>query len=329
MKLQIANPSDTYNHMVKPKINDLIHRLMAPVAPVEPTVACGEVYRLFAEDRSVQSIAVVSGDAPIGLVNRFALIDRFSRRFFREIYERRPITALMEKSPLIVDCGIGLDDLSSIIADEEEKYLFEGFIITQEGRYLGIGTGHRLIKEVTERKQAQLYHLAHHDTLTGLPNRLLFFDRLSQALTQSDRSSKSLGVLFVDLDHFKKVNDTYGHPVGDLLLKEVAQWLQLCLREGDTVARQGGDEFTVILTDLSDPQDLERVCQKILGVFAMPFKISGHDISITCSIGASLFPRDGDEMDPLIQKADTAVYLAKQNRNCYRIYEGQGIERAN
>jgi diguanylate cyclase (GGDEF)-like protein len=263
------------------------------------------------------------------LVNRFALIDRFSRRFYREIYERKPITAIMEKSPLVVECTVGLDDLSSIIADEEEKYLFEGFIITQKGKYLGIGTGHRLIKEMTERKQAQLYHLAHHDTLTGLPNRLLFYDRLSQALTQSVRSSKALGVLFVDLDHFKKINDTWGHPVGDLLLREVAQRLHHCLRSGDTVARQGGDEFTVILTHISRARDLDRICEKILKSFTQPIPVNGKDLLINCSIGASIFPRDGDNIDQLIQKADSAVYQAKQTRNCYRIFGHANLETDN
>ncbi len=329
MSRSIERPSPTLQKTAKPLINDLIHRLMAPVAPVEPHVLCDEVYKIFAEDKSIQSIAVVSNRVPIGLVNRFALIDRFSRRFYREIYERKPITAIMEKSPLVVECTVGLDDLSSIIADEEEKYLFEGFIITQKGKYLGIGTGHRLIKEMTERKEAQLYHLAHHDTLTGLPNRLLFYDRLSQALTQSVRSSKALGVLFVDLDHFKNINDTWGHPVGDLLLREVAQRLQHCLRPGDTVARQGGDEFTVILTHISRARDLDRICEKILKTFTHPIPVDGKELLINCSIGASIFPRDGDNIDLLIQKADTAVYQAKQTRNCYRIFGHTNLETSN
>jgi GGDEF domain-containing protein len=97
-----------------------------------------------------------------------------------------------------------------------------GFIITQNGRYLGISTGHRLMKEMTERKQAPFYHLAHHDPLTGLPKRLLFYDRLDQALSQAERTSKNLGVLFFDLDHFKRINDTLGHPMGDRLLQEAA-----------------------------------------------------------------------------------------------------------
>lgn len=322
MNLSTAHYSDTFLQNSKPKIDDFIQRLLVPVPPVQPHLHCEEVYGIFARDRAIQSIAVVENDYPLGLVNRFTLIDRFSRRFFRELYERKPISLVMEKAPLIVESTVGLDDLSSIIADEEEKYLYEGFIITRKGKYLGIGTGQRLIKEMTERKQAQLYHLAHHDPLTGLPNRLLFYDRLSQALSQAERAGKHLGVLFIDLDHFKRVNDTLGHPMGDLLLQEVAQGIQNCLRSGDTVARQGGDEFTVILTNIAKPEDVELVCSKILQCIAQPIKLQDNEVRITCSIGAGLFPRDGENIDVLIQKADTAVYHAKQSRNCFRYYDG-------
>ena len=320
MTLSRGNPLSISHPNAQPRINDLIHRLMAPVPSVSPAVLCDEVYRIFASDKSIQSIAVVENELPVGLVNRFALIDRFSRRFFRELYERKPIALVMEKSPLIVESTVGLDDLSSMIADEEEKYLYEGFIITRGGKYLGIGTGHRLIKEVTDRKQSQLYHLAHHDPLTGLPNRLLFYDRLSQALSQAERTGKNLAVLFIDLDHFKRVNDSLGHPMGDLLLREAAQGIQNCLRTGDTVARQGGDEFTVILTSIAKPEDVVWVGRKILQVLSRPFRLKDTEVRVTCSIGASLFPGDGDNIDVLIQKADAAVYHAKQKRDCFRCY---------
>jgi diguanylate cyclase (GGDEF)-like protein len=320
MGLSVQHHSYTFLQNSKPKIDDFIQRLLVPVPPVGPQTRCEEVYGIFAKDRSIQSIAVIEDEFPMGLVNRFALIDRFSRRFFRELYERKPISLVMEKAPLIVESTVGLDDLSSIIADEEEKYLYEGFILTRNGKYLGIGTGQRLMKEMTDRKQAQLYHLAHHDPLTGLPNRLLFYDRLTQALSQAERASKVLGVLFIDLDHFKGINDSLGHPVGDLLLQEVSQGIQNCLRSGDTVARQGGDEFTVILTNVAQPEDVERVGQKILTLLSQPIRLQNQEVGITCSIGASLFPKDGDHIDMLIQKADTAVYHAKQTRNCFRYY---------
>jgi diguanylate cyclase (GGDEF)-like protein len=161
--------------------------------------------------------------------------------------------------------------------------------------------------------------------LTGLPNRLLFYDRLSQALSQAERTSKHLAVLFIDLDHFKHVNDTLGHPMGDLLLQEVAQGIQNCLRSGDTVARQGGDEFTVILTNVSNPQDVEIVGQKILQVLSKPVRLQDQEVRVTCSIGASLFPRNGENIDILIQKADTAVYHAKQVRDCFRYFDSESM----
>ncbi len=320
MTLNVRHLSHTFLQNSNQKPEDFIQRLLVPVPPVGSQTRCEEVYALFAQDKSIQSIAVVDDEFPQGLVNRFALVDLFSRRFFRELYERKPISSVMEKSPLIVESTVGLDDLSAIIADEEERYLYEGFIITQKGKYMGISTGQRLIKEMTERKQAQLYHLAHHDPLTGLPNRLLFYDRLDQALTQADRTGKNLGVLFIDLDHFKRINDTLGHPMGDKLLQEVSQGILLCLRSGDTLARQGGDEFTVILTNVADPADVEKVGDKILAVLAHPIRLLNQEVRVTCSIGASLFPQDGDSIEVLIQKADSAVYYAKQTRNCFRAY---------
>jgi len=320
MSLSTDHFSRSFLQSSIPKMDDFIQRLLVPVPPVHPKTHCEEVYGIFARDRAIQSIAVVEENYPLGLVNRFALIDRFSRRYFRELYERKPISLVMEKSPLVVESNVGLDDLSAIIADEEEKYLYEGFIITHKGKYLGIGTGQRLIKEMTERKQAQLYHLAHHDPLTSLPNRLLFYDRLSQAISQAERTGKNLGVLFIDLDHFKRVNDTLGHPMGDLLLREVSQGIQNCLRSGDTVARQGGDEFTVILTNVAQPEDVEMVGQKILALLSQPIRLQEQEVRVTCSIGASLFPQDGENIDVLIQRADTAVYHAKQSRNCFRYF---------
>ncbi len=311
---------------VSPMINKkkenagLIQRLLVPVPPVGPEAPCEEVYRLFAEDKALQSIAVVEDEKPVGLVNRYALVDRFSRRYFRDLYALKPIHLIMEKNPLIVDRTVSLDNLSAIVADEEERYLYEGFIITEEGKYRGIGTGQRLIKEIMEQKQADLYHLAHHDALTGLPNRLLFYDRLSQALAQAQRNVKRLGVLFIDLDHFKNVNDSLGHGAGDNLLRETALRISGCLREGDTVARLGGDEFTVILTDIANPADAALVGKKIMETMVQPFSLSGNEVRVSCSIGASLFPDDGADMETLVKNADTAVYRSKKTRNCFSYF---------
>lgn len=181
-----------------------------------------------------------------------------------------------------------------------------------------------ICRDVTERKetQAQLYHMAHHDILTGLPNRFLLIDRLKQAKALAQRLKQHIAVLFFDLDRFKIINDTLGHHVGDKLLQEVARRIIGCVREVDTVARIGGDEFTVVLVNISDPLDAEMVAVKIQKSLAYPFAIDEHELYVTASIGISVFPRDGDDPASLIKKADIAMYHAKgQGRNNHQFYD--------
>jgi diguanylate cyclase (GGDEF)-like protein len=161
------------------------------------------------------------------------------------------------------------------------------------------------------KKEEKLNYLAYHDVLTGLPSRTLFLDRLTQALTNAHRHSNRLGVLFIDLDHFKNVNDSLGHHAGDILLKQVAAMFSACMREGDTVARLGGDEFVVILESMAAEDDAWIVSQKILQLLTTPLTIEDHEILITCSIGIALYPKDGKDANALLQSADGALYLAK------------------
>ncbi len=168
-------------------------------------------------------------------------------------------------------------------------------------------------RDITEKKRAQarLYSLAHNDSLTGLPNRILFRDRLKQAIAYANRQKRSVALLFLDLDRFKLVNDSLGHPLGDRLLQAVAKALQLSVREVDTVARFGGDEFTVVLSNLDHPDDALLVAKKILKALQKPFVIDGNELFAMGSIGISIFPEHGDDMDSLIKKADIAMYEAK------------------
>jgi diguanylate cyclase len=300
--------------------DDFIQRLVVPVAPVHPQTLCEDVYDILAKDPALQSIPVIEDRRPVGLVNRHTLITHFAKRYFRDLFGRKPISNIMESSPLVVENTITLDDLSRILVDEEEKYLFQGFIVTREGRYLGMGTGHRLMREITERKQAQLYYLAHHDLLTGLPNRLLFYDRITQALSQAHRMGQTLAVFFVDLDHFKDMNDNHGHPAGDLVIKKAAERLSECTREGDTVARLGGDEFTLILPNVGEEKNAAFVAEKILKRMNEPMMFEGKELRWSCSIGVSLYPDDAHQVDGLIKKADIAVYEAKRSRNTYQLF---------
>ncbi|OGU06274.1 MAG: hypothetical protein A2075_06875 [Geobacteraceae bacterium GWC2_58_44] len=180
-----------------------------------------------------------------------------------------------------------------------------------------------ICRDVTKRRRAdeRLYRMAHHDVLTDLPNRLLFMDRLQQLRGMANRTDRCLAVLYLDLDRFKSVNDTLGHAVGDKLLQAAAARLTASVRETDTVARIGGDEFVIALANLHDAQGAETVARKIMKALCAPYQIDSHELLVTSSIGISVYPEDGHELDELLEKADTALYCAKeQGRGCYRKY---------
>lgn len=181
-----------------------------------------------------------------------------------------------------------------------------------------------LWKLVTRLKKTneQVLHLAHHDALTGLPNRILFYDRLNQAIARGRREQDLVAILYLDLDGFKQVNDTRGHDVGDALLREAAKRITSCVRDSDTVARMGGDEFTVILCNSHTQENVDRVARKIIDVIDSPFLLHGKSCSVSVSIGVSFYPIHGETPDELVKIADAAMYLAKQSgKNCYRIAE--------
>jgi diguanylate cyclase (GGDEF)-like protein len=166
----------------------------------------------------------------------------------------------------------------------------------------------------------KIQQMAYHDTLTGLPNRKLFSDRLGIALAQAQRNQIKAGITMLDLDHFKGVNDTLGHDVGDLLLKAAAERLRAALRKGDTVARFGGDEFVLILPDLEVIEDAIQVVQKIVDSFRKPFLIDTHQLVVTTSIGIAIYPNDGTDEGILLKNADIAMYQAKQTgRDRYQL----------
>lgn len=178
-----------------------------------------------------------------------------------------------------------------------------------------------------QQSASQLSHLANHDTLTGLPNRKLFRERLEQAMDWARENHKSVGLLFLDLDGFKQINDSLGHDIGDLLLKAIAKRLTGCLRGSDTVSRLGGDEFTVILPAIPSPQDAARVADKILTTLTQRFQIDQHLIHVTSSVGISIYPQDGNDAEMLIRQADAAMYQAKQHgKNRYEFANSTSLE---
>jgi len=184
--------------------------------------------------------------------------------------------------------------------------------------------------DISERKDIEehMQHMAQYDALTHLPNRALFNDRLQQAIAAAQRNKAHLALMFIDLDKFKPVNDTYGHGVGDLLLKDVALRIQDCLRESDTAARIGGDEFVILLPAIETQQDAGKVGEKILHALNQPFALAGHTLQISASIGVAVYPEHGKDEKLLVKSADIAMYHAKKNgRNNVKMYQPglQGI----
>jgi diguanylate cyclase (GGDEF)-like protein/PAS domain S-box-containing protein len=184
------------------------------------------------------------------------------------------------------------------------------------------------ITDIRESEERLLY-LAHYDNLTSLPNRVLFYDRLKQALSQARRNEWITAVMFLDLDRFKNVNDTLGHGAGDLLLRQVSERLSACVRSGDTVGRLSGDEFAIVCSNLAGPDDASLVAQKIMGTFIRSFNLYGKEVFVSTSIGITLFPTDSQDQDTLIQNADTAMYRAKElGRDSFRFYTPEMNARA-
>lgn len=218
---------------------------------------------------------------------------------------------------------VGLANHTVLIHRDGHRFAIEDSaapIRNREGQMIGVVL---VFHDVSEKRNLlqQMIHQAYHDPLTDLPNRILFNDRLSLALAHAHRCNEMLAVLFLDLDRFKVVNDMLGHAMGDLLLKEVAGRLGGVVRESDTIARMGGDEFTLLLPQIIHEKDAGKIAQKVLQAFEQLFIIGGHEFQITASIGMALYPNDGQDAQTLMKHADTAMYRAKeQGRNNYQLF---------
>ena len=179
----------------------------------------------------------------------------------------------------------------------------------------------QVLTEAAEGATAQMSHMASHDFLTGLPNRALLTDRLAQAMTLAQRHGRRVALLYLDLDHFKNINDSMGHLVGDRLLQKAAKRLLENVRQSDTVCRQGGDEFVVLLAEVEAAKDASLLAEKLIAALAEPYFIGEHRLHVTLSIGISLFPDDGKDVETMVRNADTAMYHAKRNgRNNFQLF---------
>ena len=301
-----------------------VELLLKRAPAVGPNTASLCVLETFIRDPELHAIPVVADGSPVGLINRRVMIELYSKPYTRELFGKDAIAQFMDRRPVIVDLRTGIDEAAQLLINAGRRYVYDGFIITDNGVYAGMGTVYDLLQAITQRKQAHLSYLAYHDALTGLPNRQSLIERLQQACSRAQRNGRMVAMLFLDLDRFKLINDTFGHAAGDRLLKSVADRLAACVRGADTVARLGGDEFTVVLEDIVAGQDAATVAQKILDTLAQPFSLVQQEVFISASIGIALYPSDDNGIDSLFKKTDAAMYYAKeQGRNNYQFYSAE------
>jgi len=300
--------------------NTTVKILMRHVKASQEGDGCLSVLQVFQENPNLFAIPVINkGGAPLGIIDRHVFIEVFIKPYARELNAKRKIADFMLEKPIVVDMSTTIDDVSKIILNAGMRHMVTGFIITENGLYAGIANGHDLFNEMMQKKQENLFYLAHYDQLTSLPNRLLFMDRLTKALGDANRKNASVGILFIDLDNFKNFNDSMGHGFGDQILIAVANRLKFCAREIDTVARLSGDEFVMIIEDIENHDSLDILCHRILGSMKSHCEVMGRNVFLTASIGTSIYPQDGTEASELILKADAAMYEAKRSgRNDYR-----------
>ena len=303
-----------------------ILNLSSYVPPIQDMANCLEALERFSGDQHLHALPVVDLDQrPVGLIERQAFIEFFGKAFTKELHGKKPLSKMahptVNQIPIVVDASTAVDDVAQIIIDANAKNFVSSFLISSEGKYAGIANGNDMLEEITQRRQAELYSLAHYDQLTGLPNRRLFLDRVDQVCRDAKRSGLMVAVMFVDVDKFKQINDNLGHASGDQLLCVVANRLHECARECDTVARLGGDEFGIVMENLNSLSDVQNVAERILDSMSQTIEIMAQQLFITVSIGISIYPSDDNEIASLLTKADAAMYQVKSNgRNGFKFY---------
>lgn len=305
-----------------------VRHLLRAIEPVKTGDLGLAVLARFLADDAIYALPVVDDAAkPVALVERRRHIEFFSKPYSRELFGRRSIIELFRNKeygasePIVVEDNCTVEDVAQIILAAGMEHMVTGFMICSQGQYLGIANGHDLLNIITQRKQAELYFLAHYDSLTGLPNRMLLSDRLEQACRDAERTGRLVALLFIDVDRFKQINDALGHSAGDMVLRKIVERLQGSARRADTVARLGGDEFVILMEDLDDPADVDVVAQRLVNSMRDPMELPGHSLVATVSVGSAIYPTDDKAISPLLAKADAAMYAAKASgRNAFRKY---------
>lgn len=250
---------------------------------------------------------------------------------FEALFTTEHIDELRERFAELIQTGVPIENYEAPLIRKDQQIVlisFSSAVVRKDNKVIVIVGA---AEDITERKmhESRLAHLANYDSLTDLPNRNLLNDRITQALARVRRTEKLLAVVYLDLDGFKFVNDSYGHTLGDSLLKVVAVMLENEVRDDDTVARLGGDEFVILLDDIEDRQEVVEVTNRILQAFSQPISMAGHNFHVTASIGVSIYPDHGETQETLLQYADIAMYSAKNSgRNCMRFFDVEMAHKA-
>jgi diguanylate cyclase (GGDEF)-like protein len=316
-----------------------LRSIVLDCAPARETDTGEVLYERFRREPDTLSVAVLRADGcPVGLVERHSFTLKMAAEFGRALFARRPISILMDKDPLTVDAEVDAAEFMRQALLDRPSDLLRGFIVTEQGAYLGVGTPLELLRMIGEENERrademgalaqQLARTAHRDALTELPNRLAFRAELESALRRCGQRNDKVAVLWIDLDNFKSVNDSFGHPAGDVLLRTVASRLRQCVASGGTLARLGGDEFAIVQAGLADPIDGGQLAGRILAALSEPIELPGHQIAIGASIGIAVAPDDASDPDELLKKADMALYRTKkEGRNGFHFFE-KGMDAA-
>jgi len=270
---------------------------------------------------SLDENAVITYISPnIESISGYSSSEVIGKKFTEFIYEK-DLTSRTNKLQEIMSERKDATDFQFLTKSGKIRWLrTTGRLILKDNRVMGVRGA---LADITERKLAEeeLVYMATHDQLTGLSNRALFNDRLAVELTHARRNPKKLAVMLLDLDEFKEINDAFGHSFGDKLLKAVSRCLSGLLRESDTVARMGGDEFLLLLSEVVHVDDVANIAQKIIDAIQKPILVDGHELNITTSLGIAVYPEGGQDADTLIKNADIAMYYVKKyGRNGYQLY---------
>ncbi len=283
--------------------------LVVTTAWVSEHTSLERVYRMFGSDPSLPGLAILRDRLPLGLLTKNALVERFSYRFSHELFGHKPVTAFMDPSPIVIEAETSLDSIEKTLGGSESDEMTEnGFLIVEKGRYLGIGSWQELVRKISSRREEVFSFMAHHDGLTGLPNRLSFMRDLEGRLSRGEAGA----VVYLDLNGFKVVNDRYGHEEGDALLTRFSERLEGVLPLGAMAARLGGDEFAVILPGVVSESSAGSFLERLRENLAQPCPVGGQPYRITASAGSVIFPSPGLDLKGILRMADSRMYEEKK-----------------